>query len=137
MAAMLVQVCVDPRLNHELLRIQMRQKLDRLRLAADRIYIVNDIGGNVGANFQNTVNLLNKRQERIITCAVLHHDDCLAAQEGLRKPLDTSAKEMEAYLVDQGIHCQVLTGTVLIEHNHLLWSDEPVSRYQPFSFGAH
>jgi len=137
MVAALVQVCVDSRLNHELLRIQVRQKLERLRVAAERIYILNDIGGNVGANFRNTVHLLVRRQESIALCAVLHHDDCVAAQEGLRTPLDASAQEMAAYLTEQNIRCPVLTGTIRIEHNHLLWSDEPAPHYEPFSFHIH
>jgi hypothetical protein len=83
MAAALARVCVDPRLNHELLRIQVRQKLQCLRMVADRIYILNDIGGNVGTNFRNTVNLLASRQKPIVICAVLHHDDCLAEQQGI------------------------------------------------------
>ena len=134
MAAALVQVCVDPRLNHELLRIQVRQKLGSQGISADRIYVLNDIGGNVGSAFRNTVALLARRAEPIVLCAVLHHDDCLAAAEGLRRPLDTSAQEMAAVLAEQGIRCRVLTGTIRTEHNHLRWSDEPEPRYEPFSF---
>lgn len=134
MAAALVQLCVDPRLNHELLRIQVRQKLERLRAAADRIFILNDIGGNVGTTFRNTVKLLATRQEPIVLCAVLHHDDCLAEQQGMRTPLDVSAKEMAAYLAERNIPCPVLTGTIRIENNHLLWSDLSEPRYEPFTF---
>lgn len=137
MAAMLVQVCVDHRLNHELLRAQARQKLERLGLAADRIYILNEIGGNLGMNFRNTVNVLIKQGEPIALCAVLHHDNCLAADQGLRTPLPTSAQQMTTYLTEQNIRCRVLTGTIRTEHNHLLWSDEPEPRYQPFSFGLY
>ena len=134
MAAALAQVCVDPRLNHELLRVQLRQKLQGLRMMADRIYILNDIGGNVGTNFRNTVNLLASRQEPIVMCAVLHHDDCLSAQQGIRTPLDDSAREMAAHLADRNIRCPVLTGTIRIDNNHLLWSDEPEPRYELIAF---
>ncbi len=133
MAVALAQVCVDPRLNHELLRIQIRQKLHRLRLAADRIYILNELGGNVGMNFRNTMNQLS-RQESIVLCAVLHHDDCLAEQQGIRTPLDASAQEMATYLADRNIRCPVLTGTIRIDNNHLLWADEPEPRSELFAF---
>ncbi|HEY3303491.1 MAG TPA: hypothetical protein VGL70_08150 [Candidatus Binatia bacterium] len=134
MAAALAQVCVDPRLNHELLRIQVRQKLQRLRVAADRIYILNDVGGNVGMNFRNTVNLLSSLEEPIVLCGVLHHDDCLSGQQGIRTPLDASAQEMATYLADRNIRCPVLTGTIRIDNNHLLWADEPEPRSELLVF---
>ena len=106
--------------------------MERLQKSAERIYIVNDIGGNVGTNFANTVDLLIKRRDPLVLCGVLHHDDCLAAREGVRKPLDMSAKEMTAYLASRGINCPVLTGTVRIEHGDLVWSDEPKPEYFTF-----
>ena len=39
MAAALIGVCVDPRLNHEIIRLQVRQRLERSGLRAERIYI--------------------------------------------------------------------------------------------------
>ena len=137
MASVLVQVCVDHRLNHELLRAQVRQRLDRSGLSVEHVYVLNEIGGNLGANFRNTVNLLARRGERIALCAVLHHDDCRAAEAGLRAPLQTTAQQMASNLAEQNIRCPVLTGTIRTEHNHLLWSDEPEPRYQPFSFGVY
>ncbi len=137
MAAVLVQVCVDHRLNHELLRIQVRQRLQRLGLSADRIYILNEVGGNLGSNFVNTVDLLVKRGERVVSCAVLHHDDCLAAKQGVRETLETTAQKMALVLVEQKIRCPVLTGVVLLENNLLLWSDDRHPQYTPFSFGMY
>lgn len=137
MAAALVQVCVDHRLNHEILRAQIRQRLQRMGLAAGRIYILNDIGGNVGANFANTVDLLVGREEPVVLCAVLHHDDCLAERQGFRAALEASAKLMAARLAERGVQCPVLTGNILTEHNHLVWTDEPQPRYQPWSFGVY
>ena len=137
MAAVLVQVCVDNRLNHELLRVQVRQKLGSLGRSADRIYILNEVGGNVGENFLNTIKLLKARGDPIVLCAVLHHDECVAAEQGVRVPLETSAQRMGSILAEQGVTCRVLTGTIRTEHNHLLWSDEPEPRYRSFSFGVY
>ena len=136
MAAALVQVCVDPHLNHELIRLQVRQKLERSGLRADRIYVLNEVGGNLGANFRNTAQLVARTGEPIVFCAVLHHDDCLAAREGQRADLDVAAREMAAELARLKLPGQVVTGRIRTEHNHLLWSDERESRYIPFSFGA-
>jgi hypothetical protein len=135
MAAAIVEVCVDPRLNHELVRIQVRQKLARLGLAADRIYVLNENGDSLGSNFRNTVKLLRLRGEPLAFCAVLHHDDCLAAQAGLRPELAESAERIASYLAGQGLPCPVLTGEIRTANNHLRWSDDPPSTYQPFSFG--
>ena len=136
MPAAIVQVCVDPRLNHELLRIQVRQKLHTLHLSADRIFIVNDVAGNVGATFQNTVDFLVGRRDPIVLSAVLHHDDCLAAQDGLRAPLTDSAGEMRRYLLQHSIRCPVLTGAILTEHSLVQWPDERERRYLPHTFFA-
>ncbi|HEV8638693.1 MAG TPA: hypothetical protein VG370_31155 [Chloroflexota bacterium] len=137
MAAAIAEVCVDPRLNHELLRIQVRQKLGRLGLSAERIYVLNENGDTLGSNFRNTVRLLRLRGEALVLCAVLHHDDCLAAQAGLRLGLDESAQRVAAYLAEQGVPCPVLTGEVRTENNHLRWTDEPARGYEPFSFGGY
>ena len=61
MTAALVQVCSDPRLNHELVRYQVREKLDRLHLRAERIFILNEVGANIGSNLRNILELLVKR----------------------------------------------------------------------------
>lgn len=135
MAAAIALVCVDPRLNHELLRIQVRQKLDRLRLRADRIFIVNDVAGNVGTNFRNTVAMLKQLNEPLVFCAALHHDTCLAAEQGLRTPLATNAQRMATVLTEQGVRCPVLTGNILTQNNLLLWTDEPARRHHSFSMG--
>lgn len=137
MAAAMVQVCVDPRLNHELLRAQVRQKLDRMGLSADRIFLLGEVGGNIGANFEHTLDLLKRSNDKVVLCAVLHHDDCVAAAAGLRAPLEVSVGEMASALAKQNIVCRVLTGNIRTEQNHLLWSDEPEPRYQPWSFGVY
>ena len=136
MASALVAVCVDPRINHELIRIQVRQRLERSGIRAERIYVLNEVGGNPGANFRNTVQFLARAGEPIVFCSVLHHDDCLAAQSGLRTDLAVAAQQMAAELSRANAHSPVLTGQIRTEHNQLLWSDEPEWRYVPFTFGA-
>ena len=136
MAAALVVVCVDPRISHEVIRIQVRQRLERSGIRAERIYILNDVGGNPGSNFRNTIQLLSRMNEPIVFCAVLHHTDCLSAQSGLRSDLTVAAKQMAAELSAANVHAPVLTGQIRTENNELLWSDEPVWRYVPFTFGA-
>jgi hypothetical protein len=136
MAAALVQVCVDPRLNHELIRLQVRQRLGRSGLRADRIYVLNEVGGSLGATFGNTAALLTRAGEPIIFCAVLHHDDCLVARENPQSDLAAAASEMAAELARLKLRCPVLTGRIRTANNQLLWSDEPEYRYVPFSFGS-
>lgn len=136
MASALAVVCVDPRLNHELVRVQLRQRLQRSRIEAQRIWIVNEVGGNLGLNFRHTVEMLARAADPVVFCAVLHHDDCQAARLGLRTALATSAQEMATELARLQQRCPVLTGEIRTEDNLLRWSDEPVSRYLPFTFGA-
>ena len=136
MAAALVQVCVDPRLNHELIRIQVRQKLERLGIGSPRVYVLNDIGGNPGQNLVDTLALLAKVGEQVALGAVLHHDDCLAARQGLRIPLDAAADEMAKAFAKAQVPAPILTGQIRTEHNRVSWSDEPAYEYRPFTFGA-
>lgn len=136
MDAALVGVCVDPRLNHEVIRIQVRQKLERSGIRADQIYVLNEIGGNVGSNFVQTAQFLTRAGVPIVFCAVLHHDDCLAAQHGQRIELAAAAQDMATGLAKIDVRCPVLTGQIRTEHSQVLWSDEPEYRYVPFTFGA-
>ena len=136
MASALVAVCVDPRIDHALIRIQVRQRMHRSGIRAERIYVMNDVGGNPGANVRNTVELLVRSGEPIVFCAVLHHDDCHSARYGLRTELAVAAQQMAAELSRANARSPVLTGHIRTENNHLLWSDEPEWRYVPFTFGA-
>lgn len=135
MAAALVVVCVDPRLNHELIRIQVRQRLQRDGIRAERIYILNEVGGNVGRNVRHTVQLLKRMGEPVVFCAVLHHDDCLAAREGERHELSHAAQAMTSEMEKVDVRCPVATGEIRTEHNEVRWSDERAPAYVPFSFG--
>jgi hypothetical protein len=125
MTAAIVQVCSDPRLNHEVIRPQVIAKLERLGLRADRVFILNDIGGNVGENTRNAIDLLVRLRERIVLAAVLHHDDCLAAAQGLRRELQATARQLTGMLIERHGEIAVLTGHLLTESNTLLWDDEP------------
>jgi hypothetical protein len=136
MAAALVAVCVDPRLNHEIVRLQVHQKLARSGLRAERIYLLGEVGGNLGSSFRQTAELLSRIGEPVVLAAVLHHDDCLAAREGQRKDLADSAQELATALDRLSLHCPILTGQIQTAHSRVLWSDEPTRRYAPFSFGA-
>src|SRR5437879_6803905 len=108
MASALVQVCTDFRLNHELIRIQVRQRLERDGTPANRIYVLNEIGGNPGQNLTHTVELLKRAGESIVLCAILHHDDCLAAQFGSRLDLPTASADLRAELTRLAVHCPVV-----------------------------
>jgi hypothetical protein len=132
--AALVQVCTDPRLNHELIRAQTIEKLTRLGLDAERVFILNEIGGNLGSNLRNTLSLLQRRGEPVVFSAVLHHDDCLAAQAGLRQPLDRVATQLRTLLVEHALNIPVHTGDILTETSAVSWSDEPRRSYETIGF---
>ena len=135
MPSVVVQVCVDPRLSHDLLRSQVRQRLTRLRLSADMIYLVGEPGGNLGTAFEHTLDLVQRRHDPVVLCAVLYHDDCIAAGLGLRAPLETTAGQLDALLSRRRIHCPVLSGSIRTANNHLTWTDEPPRRRSPFTLG--
>ncbi len=121
MQVALIQVCVDERLNHELIRIQVKHKLAALYLAAQRIFILNEVGGNLGENFRNTTDAILKLRDDIVLAAVLHHDDCRAASVGLRRPLEETIAQMAEFLTKQGIVCPVASGHIYTANNHVIW----------------
>lgn len=121
MKVALIQVCVDERLNHELIRIQVKHKLAALYLAAQRILIVNEVGGNLGENFRNTTDAILKLRDEIVLAGVLHHDDCRAASAGLRRPLDETIAQMAEFLAKQGIACPIVSGNIYTGNNHVIW----------------
>jgi hypothetical protein len=136
MAAALVAVCVDPRLNHELIRLQVRQRLERSGIRAERIFVLNEVGGKLGSNFRQTAQLLIRTGEPVVFCAALQHDDCLAAEQGQQAESEAAAQAMAAELARLDLRCPVATGRIRTEHNQVLWSDEPEYRYVPFGFGV-
>lgn len=134
MSAVIVNICVDPRLNHEAIRTQVGTRLERMGRQADRIFITNDIGGNVGSALRNTIELLVSQREAIVLAAVLYHDDCVAERAGMRRPLTTSAEQLAALLTDRSLNAALLTGSILTETSQILWSDEPLRNFEVFNF---
>jgi hypothetical protein len=134
MPAAVLNICVDPRLDHEAIRTQVRQRLERMGRQADRIYLTNDIGGNIGSAFRNAIDVVLRSRDEIVLTGVLYHDDCLADAAGLRNPLETSRREIFAFLTNRGVTAPILTGTVVTESNVVQWSDEPRPTSEVFPF---
>ncbi len=116
-----VQLCVDDRLDHAAIRRQVADKLQRLYLAADRILLVNEVGGNFGENFRNTVDVFAGHGATVVLCAILHHDDCSAAAAGWRRSLEQSAADLSAYLAAKGLTSPVYTGHIVTQSNEIVW----------------
>lgn len=121
MRAAVVQVCVDERLNHELLRIQVRHKLAALYSNADRILILNEIGGNLSENFRSATDMLLKLEAEIVLAAALHHDDCIAARHGLRRPIEETLMQMADFLSKREVSCVLASGNIYTANNHIVW----------------
>lgn len=116
-----VQLCVDDRIDHAKVRAATRSKLRSLYLEADRIILVNEIGGNFGENFRNTVGLFRDQGAEIVFCAILHHDDCAAALASRRIPLERSLADLGAYLASQRLTCPVYTGNIRTATGDVTW----------------
>jgi hypothetical protein len=134
MPAAVLNICIDPRLDHEAIRTQVRQRLERMGRQADRIYLTNDIGGNIGSAFRNAIDVVLRSRDEIVLTGVLYHDDCLADATGLRNPLETSRREISAFLTNRGVTAPILTGTVVTESNVVQWSDQPRPTSEVFPF---
>ncbi len=134
MAAALINICVDPRLNHEALRQQLRGRFDGQDLALNRIFVVADVGGNVGTAARNTLAMLRTIRERLVAVALLHHDDCVAAGAGMRQALDVSARMLEAEVKMAGFATPVLRGSIVTATSTILWEDRPPKSLEQFTF---
>jgi hypothetical protein len=132
MASALVLLCVDPRLNHELLRIQVRQQMARLGLQAHRIYLVNEIGGNLAPNFDHTLDLLVRHKQPPVFAAVLHHNDCIAHEAGLRTDLPLTVLEATNRISAHGVSCPIYSGQIDIASNAITWDQSSAHRYRPY-----
>lgn len=120
----LIQVCVDDRLDHNLLRAQIRARLAALHIHCEHVFIVNEPGGNMGENFKNTVAFVKLSGAQVALAAVLHHDDCRAAQVGLRRPLEATVAQMAAFLAQSQIDCVLLSGQIDTASNAITWQHE-------------
>ena len=118
----IIQLCVDPRLDHHLIRVQVGQKLAGLHLKADPIVFVNEIGGNFGPNFTHTFQLFLREGAEVVFCGVLHHDDCVAAKHELRQPLEETRAQIKDVLGKSGTACPIYVGSITTETNLLKWS---------------
>jgi len=98
------------------------QKLDTLSLTADHIILVNEIGGNFGPNFKNTLDLFLKQGAEVVLCGVLHHDDCVAAKQKVRQSLEEATAGIMALLADTGTECSVCVGNIITNTNRVEWS---------------
>ena len=132
--AAIVNICVDPRLNHEVIRAQVRARLERLRLPAQLVYITSDVGGNLGVSFRSTAELVLKNQDRVEFAAVFHHDDCVAGRLGLRKPLAESIDAARKALDGLKVSAPVFAGELRTADSYIAWADEPGPRYEVLTF---
>jgi len=128
----IIQVCVDDRLNHEQLRIQVWHKLAELYLKADHVFIVNELGGNMGANFRNLLDMTLQTGTNVVLAGVLHHDDCLAHQAGFRRPMDDTLAQMTRALQERKINCPLVSGNIYTANNHIVWlADRKIAANSP------
>ena len=134
MTVAIVNVCIDPRLDHESIRGQARVRLERLGLRADRVFVTNEPGGNAGSALRGAIELVGRQREAIVLAAVLHHDDCIAASEGMRRPLAESGRALGELLKTRDPRAVVLTGSVFTQSGAIVWTDEPSKSLERFPF---
>jgi hypothetical protein len=132
--AAIVNVCVDPRINHELVRVQVQSRLESLGLKAGRVFITSDVGGNVGSAFTGTIDLVRADEGQVVFAAVVHHDDCIAARHNKRQPLATSLEAAQKALESAGMHCSIVAGFLRTNDSTLTWSGQPARAYKVFNF---
>ncbi len=118
----LVQLCVDDRLDHGKIRKQVAQKIHDVYLRADRIFLLNEVGGNLGQNFRNTLELFLAGGARIVFCGILHHDDCAADRAGCRLPMEQTVVELYHYLGEKGVNCPVYTANIRTSDSTIEWT---------------
>jgi hypothetical protein len=134
MPAAIVNVCVDPRLQHEVLRPQVRTRLEAMGLKADRIFITSDIGGNIGSGVGNTLEMLIAARDNVVLTAVLHHDDCVADSLGRRRSLESSLRDLTNLVAGLNLTGPVLSGSIFTETSEIVWSDSPWRNLETFPF---
>src|SRR6185369_9810198 len=117
-----------PRLNHEVIRIQTKNRLEAQQVKVDRVFITNEAGGNVGSGLRNALELLSRSGESIALIAVLDHDDCQAASAGVRRELSDRIGAVTELVLGKGIRCQVAGGTILTDNSTVLWDDWPAQK---------
>jgi hypothetical protein len=118
----LVQMCVDDRLDHTKVRARVTEKMRDIYLSADKVFLLNEVGGNFGQNFRNTLELFQDSGAEVVFCAVLHHDDCLAHKAGHRIPIEQTVASLSHYLVQRSATCPVYTGEIRTADSSVRWS---------------
>ena len=121
----LVQLCVDDRLDHNKIRAQVVEKMRDVYLRADRVFLLNELGGNLGKNFRNTLELFQDGGAHIVFCAILHHDDCAADRAGCRLPMEQTVAELHHYLAEKGVGAPVYTANIRTSDSSVEWSSTP------------
>ncbi len=134
MPAAVVNVCVDPRLQHEILRPQVRSRLEQMGLKADGIFITNDVGGNIGSAVRNTLEMLTAAHDTLLLTGVLYHDDCVAASLGRRRSLESSVGDLTELVAALKLSCPVLSGSIITETSEIVWSDSRRRSLETFTF---
>lgn len=134
MAIALLNTCFDPRLNHDALRAQFRQRLQGIDVPRDRLFVTTDAGGNLGSGARNLIAFARQQHDTVVAAGVLHHDDCLAATAGLRQPLEASLKALEAELARAGFQCPIFSGSIVTESSTVVWPDLPPKQYEVMPF---
>jgi len=125
MASAVVSLCADPRLNHEVVRLQVANRLEELGLRAERIFLTNEPGANIGSSFRSTLHLLLRGGDAIVLLALLYHDDCVAAAYGLRAERSANLAEIERLKGVLEIEALVLSGDIVTETSTVRWRDQP------------
>jgi hypothetical protein len=133
MAAVLVNICFDPRLNHEAIRKQVRDRAGS-DLASHKVFVVGDAGGNFGSGARNAIAMFARLKESVVIAALLHHDDCVAASLNMRQGLQASAKALESELRGAGFQAPVLTGAIVTDTSTIIWSDRPQKSLEVLPF---
>jgi hypothetical protein len=134
MPAALLNICVDPRLNHDALRQQLRQRGLTADVPDSRIFVVADAAGNIGSAARNTIRLLKALREQVVLAGVLHHDDCLAASQGMGAPIEASAAALRDALAQAGMAPPILTGRILTASSSIVWDDQPAQSLETLRF---
>jgi hypothetical protein len=68
--------------------------------------------------------MITQTGSQILLAVVLHHDDCRAAQMGLRQPLETTVDQMAAFLAQNDIECVLVSGQIYTNNNYIVWQHE-------------
>ena len=125
MRVVVLQLCVDPRLQHEEVRAQVADLLGSRHNPAERIFLVGEIGGNLSESYLHTVDLALQAGGTLVAAGALHHDDCLADGRGLRAPLSETVERLRDELTARGVACPVLAGHIDTATQRVSWSEEP------------